>query len=538
MNSSGANNGANGTSTFSNARQDAQNIVGNPFEFFSESSNQNYSSNPNLDSLRVAGIIVPPSQAGGPIGGSGTNGMAIIDDDDFDVITTSSPLADFNGLVRFAGLRLGISMLSNPVHLSQTLIQVQYKPKDMRTYEKFSSKKSSRDYNQDSEFAEIQKQAGNYALSASSTGAAANIRQTTSRGRVGSEGYAVSAVNEYGKSVPVTQPYQIETFHYNKFSMLKDLIRLPTEGVTSLFKGSFTKWFYEMSHLLLQPTIEGLLNEMLGLYDGTNFGSSAYYDMDSPSALTLIASHILVGYLLSPLEILRTRLEVQSSSPIHRKYNGIVEGLKTINREESLLHGVYLNPRLSIPCILQHSINPIFNNLGNRVMEFIMADIDYFDSTFKMRFLIFIWRTLNLLVTLPVDTARKRLMCQPAYTSLPTATPSPSHSSLSQTANFKDFRTVVKLSPVPYTGLFNCFWRILTEEGGETSYVIHQTPSSSSKKRASSSSLSPSSSPPPSLISSSWGVRGLFPGFINSTVMNLVIFGLGFIDVENQEISL
>lgn len=69
--------------------------------------------------------------------------------------------------------------------------------------------------------------------------------------------------------------------------------------------GQYMNWFYEMLHLLLQPTLEGTFNDLFDLYDDTI--PLVHLDTVGPNVATLVASHLVVGVLLSPLELVRTR---------------------------------------------------------------------------------------------------------------------------------------------------------------------------------------------------------------------------------------
>jgi fusion and transport protein UGO1 len=86
---------------------------------------------------------------------------------------------------------------------------------------------------------------------------------------------------------------------------MKALINHPTEGWRSLFKGQYTAWVHGMLQLILQPAIEGSLNDMFDLYDDTI--PLIHLERIGPNLATLLGSHVLVGVLLSPLEIARTR---------------------------------------------------------------------------------------------------------------------------------------------------------------------------------------------------------------------------------------
>jgi hypothetical protein len=86
---------------------------------------------------------------------------------------------------------------------------------------------------------------------------------------------------------------------------IRALINHPTEGWRSLVKGQYTGWLHGMLQLLLQPAVEGTLNDLFDLYDDTI--PLIHLERIGPNLATLLGSHVLVGVLLSPLEIARTR---------------------------------------------------------------------------------------------------------------------------------------------------------------------------------------------------------------------------------------
>ncbi|KAJ1934421.1 hypothetical protein EC988_008816, partial [Linderina pennispora] len=245
-----------------------------------------------------------------------------------------------------------------------------------------------------------------------------------------------------------TRPgYQLAALAGGRWAALRAVVRQPTEGVLSLFKGSFTQWAYDMLHLLLQPTLEGAMNELLGLYDSAALG--AYIDAGAPSALTLVASHVIVGWLLAPLEVVRTRLAVQSASPVHRKYRGTLHALRTAAREEGGLVGLYVRAAHVTATLVKHALDPVFRSMGAFVLG--RAGIDAYDHPTSFALGGLAWKTLAAVVMLPIDTVRTRLMAQPKYER--------------RQDGFREFRTCVARSPVPYTGMANCAWRIVSEEG-------------------------------------------------------------------------
>lgn len=69
--------------------------------------------------------------------------------------------------------------------------------------------------------------------------------------------------------------------------------------------GQYTNWIYEMLHLFAQPTLEATLNDTFDLYDDTI--PLVHLDHVGPNIATMVTSHLVVGLILSPLELVRTR---------------------------------------------------------------------------------------------------------------------------------------------------------------------------------------------------------------------------------------
>lgn len=112
--------------------------------------------------------------------------------------------------------------------------------------------------------------------------------------------------------------------------ILGRIMKQPTEGWKSLFKGRLmaslvhyfqlylkvslselgqrATWLYEVLWGITQPAVESLLNDMFGLYDDTI--PLMHLESVAPNLITLVASHVIAGVLLSPLEIIRTRFAI------------------------------------------------------------------------------------------------------------------------------------------------------------------------------------------------------------------------------------
>ncbi|KAJ1965859.1 hypothetical protein GGI12_000488 [Dipsacomyces acuminosporus] len=477
---------------------------------------------------------------------SDINGLRLenLDSADLDMYTEHVDTAQAaTELVKFAGYRYLATLAACPFNIAQTLLQVQYLPAAAK-YALAEAQGQGSSSVSDERGGEVGEDDDDEApdpddpayydyLRARQTGSSAQYR-AAARARVDHRGYIIPTQEKDAGGVK--PGYHLDALPTSKFTVLRRIVTHPTEGFLSLFKGAFSQWAYDMLHLLLQPTLEGLLNEMLGLYDSAPM--STYIDSSAPSALTLVGSNVIVGWLLSPLELVRTRLMIQSASPIHRKYDGAFHALKTVAREEGGLSALYFSPFHLIPTLVKHTLDPVFRNLGSFALDRV-AGIDPYEhpGTFALGGLI--WKTISVAIMLPVETIRTRLQAQTRYAKRISSGSSQLSSSKSsakdkqQAASFKEFRTCVPLSTVPYTGMANCAWRIFTEEGESLRQI-------KKRKTPANAQASPSSSDGNSKTQTvgsvgHYGLRGLYPGFTLQLVANVAIFGLGFIATEEIE---
>ncbi|KAJ1858055.1 hypothetical protein GGH12_003908 [Coemansia sp. RSA 1822] len=362
-------------------------------------------------------------------------------------------------LAKFAGFRFLTTLVANPFNVAQTLLQVQHLPLAVRE-ERAASNDGTPDPDDPAYYEYLR----------------ARHSGRTSR--------VVRATTDHSGYVDGRPGYELGALDSGKLSVVRKLVGHPTEGVLSVFKGAFTQWTYDMLHLLLQPTLEGALNEALGVYDGSGDAATG--------ALTLVASMVVVGWALSPLELVRTRLVVQAASPIHRKYRGVVHALRTVAREEGGLRALYFSPFHLVPTLVKHTLDAVFRGLGAPAINLI-ANVDEFDHPTMFACCGLAWRTLSAVVMLPIDTVRTRLQAQPRYTQVK-----------------DDFRTCVPLAR-PYTGMANCLWRVVAEDGRGVKQM---------RDRASNVGH--------------YGLRGLYPGLSVQVMANFLVFGLGFIGADDD----
>ncbi|KAJ3046484.1 hypothetical protein HK097_000820, partial [Rhizophlyctis rosea] len=156
--------------------------------------------------------------------------------------------------------------------------------------------------------------------------------------------------------------------------------------------------------------------------------------LSDDSVSTYIGSHTLVGFLLSPLELVRTRLVLQTLTPYHRKYHGTYHCLSTLIAEEGLL-SLYLN-RTTFPTILYYTLESFFKISTSTIIEDLLGVSPEHQPLAYLAAEIFV-NAIELSITLPLETIRRRL-----YAQIITRTPSD-----------KQFETVVQRCPIPYAGM-------------------------------------------------------------------------------------
>jgi len=165
-----------------------------------------------------------------------------------------------------------------------------------------------------------------------------------------------------------------------------------------------------------------------------------------PPIVLPIASHLITGFLLSPLDLIRTRLIVQSFTPRYRTYSGPINALSQILRNEGGLQGIYFHPHLLLPTLIDNTLRPAVSlALPGLLAAYLGAQISEESNPIAWGFAELCGSCIGLLVTLPFETIRRRLQVQVRGTAKP-------------------IKGCVELRPAPYNGIVDTFWHILTEE--------------------------------------------------------------------------
>jgi len=209
-------------------------------------------------------------------------------------------------------------------------------------------------------------------------------------------------------------------------------------------KGLLTECITEMLSATMQPLIHNALQSIfaptlvpLYIFPGT-----------STSLVIPVASHLITGFILSPLDLVRTRLIVQSFNPQYRTYTGPIDAIRKIVRDEGGIWGLYLHPHLLISTILDNTIRPLISLglpplLAGRLFPGTLVSME--SSPVAWGVVEFASSCIGLLATLPFETVRRRLEVQVRGRAQP-------------------LKTCVEKRPIPYNGVVDALWHILTEE--------------------------------------------------------------------------
>jgi hypothetical protein len=242
---------------------------------------------------------------------------------------------------------------------------------------------------------------------------------------------------------------RIERLDGGVWKPIHQIIECENEGWTSLLKGSFTSWLYNVSYTLSQPFFEELLNDIFDIYE----------DMDPR---TNILSHMIIGVALSPLELIKTRLIIQSTATPVKKYRGSFHCMQTIVNEEGGMRGLYA-PRYVIPAFIYHTLTPTLRIISSHILNDYLLLTPFYNPVLYPLVNTLLLAAEVAIIT-PLEMARKRIQCQIKKPSSRQQQLMLINNGLNEPVKFE---TAVEVSPVPYTGIFNVIKRVILEEGND-----------------------------------------------------------------------
>lgn len=159
---------------------------------------------------------------------------------------------------------------------------------------------------------------------------------------------------------------------------------------------------------------------------------------------------------MSPLDLIRTRLIVQSAQPRHRKYSGPIDAFQTILAEEGGLSTMYLHSNLLIPTLLEGILRPLIH-LSTPLIISRLLFIEPSSSPLTFGLAELVLGSIGLLITIPIETVRKRLQLQSRAEFVRGGKPG---------GTGRAWRSCVETRPNSYAGVVEAVYRILTEETG------------------------------------------------------------------------
>ncbi|KAI9341368.1 mitochondrial carrier domain-containing protein [Obelidium mucronatum] len=276
---------------------------------------------------------------------------------------------------------------------------------------------------------------------------------------------------------PTRPPFELSVVGVSTLQAMAKIVKCESEGVLSLWNGYLISWFHDISHtLLVQPSIEQSLNDLFDIRDDTI--PHQHLDNPLPTLATLIGSHALSGILLSPLELVRTRIMVQTSNPYHRKYKNSIRAISQIIREEGPGAFFYMSRRF-FPTILLKTLQPIFK-YGTAFFVQRVLDLDPESMPLTYQLAELGCQFVELIVLLPLETVVRRLECQVVGRFVSSSPGQSGGDNGEESGESGDksgpFEGMVRCNAIPYTDMFNCASRIILEEG--SSYVSASSGSS------------------------------------------------------------
>jgi len=229
------------------------------------------------------------------------------------------------------------------------------------------------------------------------------------------------------------------------WGMIRRIRYTPTEGLPALWKSQIVTTLHSIATNLLQPHVHALLLNASPNSPGFDIPLTALPHPGMALGLQ-VASHLLTHLVLSPMEIIRTRLIALPMS--HASTPSSVSLFRQMVDEEGGFTGMYFNSNLLIPSIFEHTVRPLLTLsiplLLERQLGYSpeMSPITYSLCDLSLGL-------GSLLILLPIETVRKRLQVQAR-------------------GRAKRGKTIVRTRDRDYVGVVEAIWRIVTEETGVT----------------------------------------------------------------------
>ncbi|WWC64239.1 uncharacterized protein I303_106848 [Kwoniella dejecticola CBS 10117] len=283
------------------------------------------------------------------------------------------------------------------------------------------------------------------------------------------------------------------------WGMIRRIRHTPSEGLPGLWKSQVVSTIHSFLSSTLQPTVHSFLLILIPTVEpgvGLDISLSALPNPGIPLALQ-VGSHLLTHILLSPLEIIKTRLIVSPSN--HPSSQSSIGIFRQLIEKEGGFANLYFHSNLLIPSVLEHTLRPLLTlSIPLLIERQFNISPDLSPITYSLMDL-----SLGLsilLILLPIETVRKRLQLQ-----------NRGRAALENAGDNKlatQSKSIVKLREKGYIGVVEAIWRILNEETG-----VRRKRKMTERDEG------------------GWfsGVRQLYRGFGMAATAHMTVFGLGLV---------
>ncbi|KAK4166686.1 mitochondrial carrier domain-containing protein [Cladorrhinum sp. PSN259] len=235
------------------------------------------------------------------------------------------------------------------------------------------------------------------------------------------------------------------------------------EGAWGVWKGSNATFLYSVLQSLLENWSRSLLSALFNVPDlGLKHDADRLIDIASPypwaSLCVAAAAAVVTGLILSPLDLIRTRLVITSTTRASRRTLSAVRSLPS-----------YFCPSaLFFPTILHSLVHPLLTLSTPLVLRTqFMIDKELAPTTFSIAK--FCSSSIALLIKLPLETVLRRgqvaVLSSPEYVQAleGAATLAAGKGKKQQPAEETALETIVPIGK--YNGVFGTMYSIVNEEG-------------------------------------------------------------------------
>lgn len=275
--------------------------------------------------------------------------------------------------------------------------------------------------------------------------------------------------------------------------MIRRIRYTPTEGLPALWKSQLISTLHSLFSSLLQPHVHSFL---------TFLSPQPPLLPDVPlTALPAplvplgisVASHLIAHFVLSPIEIIRTRMIVMPSG--HASTPSSPKMFSDMIAHEGGFYGTYFHPNVFFPTVLEHTLRPLITLSIPLVLERQLSiSPDIAPLTYAAADLAL--NLASLLVLLPIETVRRRLQLQ---------------SRAAHKDESRRIKSIVRIRKREYVGIVEAMWRIMTEETGARRRRVMTEQDEGG-------------------LSS--GIKQLYRGFGMAASAHVTVFGLGLVSAS------